>query len=160
MRIILNHNRHRKGITIIGGLLLLALFLIFIGFLVLVILDIIERFIGGSPPSPAQQTAIIASITAEEQTKFEALYPGYPVTVTLSNATWTPVYIYEPDPPPTNDPPQIDRVRPVTWEMSTNLVDWEPVAVVRDGQPFAATNNLPQAFFRMNGSARRIGVGR
>jgi len=135
---LLTYRRRQSGMSIAVLLVLMVLFLVFIGTLAYIMWKAIQR-LPTRPASPDETAATVQQATADELLSLQAANPGQPVTVQMVDTKWVTAFV----------PFGTNSESYVTVERSTNLVDWEVVATLGSGEVFADTNMPPdRAFYR------------
>lgn len=149
---LLNPKRSRQsGMALWIAIILFLAFLVFIGTVVYVIVKAIQRLFPAPPPDdPDNQSyyidpAVVESARSDLQAQLATDHPGENVSVQVVDAYWVTAFV--PFGPVTNAPAYPTNA-PITVERSTNLLDWEVVGTVTEGEQYYDTNQFPQAFYR------------
>lgn len=134
-------HKRTDGIVLWLAVILFLLFLVFIGTLVYTIWKAIQRL--PKRPSAPDEAAIVQQATADELAQLQAAHSNETVTIVSA----TPFYLTVPAFLPSFAGVQPDDYLVV--ERSTNLVDWELMGAVGEGEEYADTNPPPAcAFYR------------
>lgn len=140
----INLRRARQaGMALAAAIILFLLFLIFVGTVAYVVIKAIQRLFPAPPPDdPDNQSyfidpTVVETARLEMQAQLAAEHPGENVQVQVADAYWVTAFV--PFGPVTNV---------VTVERSTNMVDWEVVGTVTEGEQYYDTNRFAQAFYR------------
>lgn len=136
--------KRNQGVAPLLVFLLVVLLLVFIGTLAYVIIKAIRRL--ERKPSKQEEAALVGDFVATEQAALQAQHPGVTVTV-QALGTWyvkLPAFV-----PFTTLGTSLAAGDYAVIERSTNLVAWELVAVLAEGDSYADTNPPPaMAFYR------------
>lgn len=132
------HTNRRSGVTLICVIILFVLFIVFIGTLAYAILKAVGFLHGKNPPPDDTTATMTQQAVTDETAALQATHPGETVSVTAVSSTWVTAFV------PFGTSAVYSAI-----ERSTNLIDWEVVGSVTQGETFADTNLFPQAFYRM-----------
>lgn len=135
-------HKRNSGLALWLALLLFIMFLVFIGTLTYVIVKAIKKL--PKRPTPSEEVALVADAQAAELASLQAAHPGETVRIVSA----TPFYVPVPAFVPFNKMSFFTLGDYAVVERSTNLLTWEPVATLGEGDEYYDTNLAPCVFYR------------